>query len=1079
MPLPTDPLLANQWHLIQPVPGLLDLNVLGVWNPAEGPSYSGLGTRTLVIDNGFDYTHPDFTNYDQFLDYDFEFNTPEPFGDLAEEHGTAVAGIIGAAANGTGAVGVAFDTSLVGYRTVNLINDDWLLDIIEAIFSAANNAAADVVNSSQGIANDLNSEFGNGYNAVRFNEIEASIASAVDDGRGGLGMTIVKEAGNSRASDYDINADDWTNDTRQVVVAGVDQDGFVSSDSSYGAALLVSAFGTPGEVFTTDRVGAAGSDATDFTRTFNGTSAAAPMVAGVVSLMYEANAGLGWRDVQSILAVSARHVGSELGAGITGSERHAWEWNGSSTWNGGGMHFSNDYGYGLVDALAAVRLAETWLLTGASAQTSSNQFSNTRDVLDVSTIIPEANATGLSFTGNLTFDDIVERVTVEMAFSTPFIADLKVYITSPDGTTSILIESAGGSNAYNGTWTFESQAFRGERAAGNWTVRVVDDSVFDTLTVSDIVIRAFGAPTADDRYIFTNELSDYAGIFGHATAISDANGGINDTANAAAVTSASVIRLDGLLGTIDGVGIALTNIENAIGGDGGDQIYGSIQGNQLFGMRGADALYGGDNSDFLYGGTNNDTLHGGLGVDTLVGGVGNDLYFVDNLLDIVTEGLGEGTSDRVAASVTWVLGVVNYIEQITTTMSAGTTAIDLRGNAFAQSIFGNAGNNVLNDGGAGAADTLTGGLGNDTLIVNNAGSIVVEGAGGGTDDRVAASVSFVLNADDHIERLTTSSSASTAAINLTGNAFSQQITGNAGANVLSTGTGAADVMTGLGGNDTYRVYNALDQIVEAAGQGTADRVTAAVSFVLNANDNIEVMTTNGSTGTAAINLTGNALAQAVTGNAGVNVLSDGGGAGADTLTGLAGNDTYIVRNAGTLIVEGTGRGTADRVAAGVSFALAADDNIEVLTTNSSAGTAAINLTGNALAQAVTGNAGANVLNGLGGLDTLTGGGGADAFVFSTALGAGNIDTMTDFNVAADTIRLENAIFTGLVAGVLTAAAFRANLTGLAADASDRIIHETDTGTLFFDADGLGGAAGLRFAVLDPGMAVTQTDFLVI
>ena len=59
MPLPTDPLLATQWHLNQTVFGLLDLNVLGVWNPAEGPSYTGAGTRSLVIDDGFDYNHQD------------------------------------------------------------------------------------------------------------------------------------------------------------------------------------------------------------------------------------------------------------------------------------------------------------------------------------------------------------------------------------------------------------------------------------------------------------------------------------------------------------------------------------------------------------------------------------------------------------------------------------------------------------------------------------------------------------------------------------------------------------------------------------------------------------------------------------------------------------------------------------------------------------------------------------------------------------------------------------------------------------------------------------------------------------
>lgn len=282
MPLPTDPLLQNQWHLRNTVPGLLDLNVTGVWNPSEGPAYTGAGVTTVIIDDGFDYTHSDFTNYSQSLDYDFEFDTLDPFGSSTESHGAAVSGIIGAAANGTGAVGIAFETTMIGYRTAGFITDAWLQDIRDAIAAAASNALADVANISQGIANDATSEFGIGYSAVRFDEIEASIGTAVDSGRGGLGMTIVKSAGNSRADNYDVNADDWTNDTRQVVVGAVDQNGFVSSYSSYGSALLVSAFGTPGEVVTTDRVGAAGSDITDFTSGFNGTSSAAPMVSGVV-----------------------------------------------------------------------------------------------------------------------------------------------------------------------------------------------------------------------------------------------------------------------------------------------------------------------------------------------------------------------------------------------------------------------------------------------------------------------------------------------------------------------------------------------------------------------------------------------------------------------------------------------------------------------------------------------------------------------------------------------------------------------------------------------------------------------------
>ena len=83
--------------------------------------------------------------------------------------------------------------------------------------------------------------------------------------------------------------------------------------------------------------------------------------------MLEANPELGWRDVQTILAASARHIGAISAPRLVSLETRPWTFNKATTWNGGGYHFSYDYGFGLVDALAAVRLAETWTAQSTSA----------------------------------------------------------------------------------------------------------------------------------------------------------------------------------------------------------------------------------------------------------------------------------------------------------------------------------------------------------------------------------------------------------------------------------------------------------------------------------------------------------------------------------------------------------------------------------------------------------------------------------------------------------------------------------------------------------------------------------------
>ncbi|RWG40496.1 calcium-binding protein, partial [Mesorhizobium sp.] len=295
--------------------------------------------------------------------------------------------------------------------------------------------------------------------------------------------------------------------------------------------------------------------------------------------------------------------------------------------------------------------------------------------------------------------------------------------------------------------------------------------------------------------------------------------------------------------------------------------------------------------------------------------------------------------------------------------------------------------------------------------------------------------------------------------------------GNAGANVIN-GLAGADTMVGYGGNDTYYVDNAGDRVVEAVGGGT-DRVFAGVSHALAAGSQVEVLATTSQSGTTAINLNGNAFAQTIQGNAGANVINGLGGA--DTMIGYGGNDAYYVDNAGDKVVEAVSGGI-DRVHASVSYALAAGSQVELLATTNPSGTTAINLTGNEFAQTIKGNAGANVINGGRGSDTLTGNGGNDAFVFNTALGAGNIDRVIDFNKLQDKIHLDNAIFTGLSSGALTSTAFFAGAA--AHDSSDRILYNNSTGALSFDSDGAGGASQIQFATLSPNLAITSTSFFV-
>jgi hypothetical protein len=452
--------------------------------------------------------------------------------------------------------------------------------------------------------------------------------------------------------------------------------------------------------------------------------------------------------------------------------------------------------------------------------------------------------------------------------------------------------------------------------------------------------------------------------------------------------------------------------------------------------------------------------------DTLEGGAGNDTYVIARS-DVIIEGANAGT-DTVRANLSYTLGA--NLENLILT---GTANLNGTGNTLNNGLTGNTGNNSLSglagndvlDGGAGN-DTMIGGAGNDIHYKREAGDVVTENTAEGTDTVYSYLGNYTLLTNFENGRIVVSTTA-----NLTGNSVNNVLYAGAGNNVLHGGSATAtDIDTvsyayGLTGTTGVTLSLGITSSQNTIGSGT-DTLT-----------NIE-------------NLIGSIYADKLTGNGSANVLN--GNAGNDTLTGGAGNDTYVVDSSSDVIVESGGVTDIDTVQSGVTWTLGS--TLEKLTLT---GTAAINGSGNGAANTIIGNGAANslaggsgndslsggsgndLLNGNAGNDTLVGGTGGDNFRFDSALVTSNMDRISDYVVADDTIQLENAVFAKLTAtGALSSNYFVKNTTGAAADANDYITYETDTGILRYDADGNGTGAAVQFAVIGTNLLMTAADFAV-
>lgn len=588
--LPVDPLLGNQWYLFT-------TRTEQAWALATGQ-----GVKVAVFDAGIDASVPDLApNLNQALSIDGL--TLKPGGQpvhVYDFHGTMVAGVIAAARNGTGLVGVAYGAQLVSiYQGFDA---DTLATLSNGFFYARN---VDVMNNSWG----YDSAFLDDAYSSFFAPIFKVMQDTVTLGRGGLGTIIVQSAGNSGDVGDDTNLHNFGNNRYTITVGATDSYGHAASYSTPGASVLVAAPGGGGNedgnsIFTTDRPGAAGLFNGD-TAYLDGTSFAAPVVSGIVALMLQANPKLGFRDVQQILAYTARQV--DVGQGT-------WDTNGAHDWNGGGLHYNAGaqlVGFGQVDALGAVRLAASW---DGTPQTVANTYEV--DISRYPTLaIPDNNTTGISDSITVTDAMTVERVEVYVIITHPFIGDLKLVLTSPTGTQSVLMANPDKSSASpNGSaisgvfYGFSTVLDWGENAQGTWTLKVVDNQAGDVGTLSawelDIVGRA---ASNSHTFVYTDEYPALLAANAARGTLSDP-GGAQDTLNAAALSNDSRIDLSGAsTSLLNGAPLTIaagTLIARAISGAGNDTLIASNRGSTLRGMGGNDTLVGGSGTDMaVYGGS--------------------------------------------------------------------------------------------------------------------------------------------------------------------------------------------------------------------------------------------------------------------------------------------------------------------------------------------------------------------------------------------------------------------------------------------------------------------------------------------
>uniref|UniRef100_A0A667Y1K2 Proprotein convertase subtilisin/kexin type 7 n=1 Tax=Myripristis murdjan TaxID=586833 RepID=A0A667Y1K2_9TELE len=449
-----DPRYPKQWHLHNDINKGMDINVTGVWER----NITGQGVTVVVVDDGVEHTLQDIQpNYSPEGSYDLNSNDPDPMphpdAHSDNHHGTRCAGEIAAVPNNSFcAVGVAYGSKVAGIRVL----DGPLTDSMEAIAFNKHYQVNDVY-SCRYLLNwgpDDDGHTVDGPHPLG----KAALQHGVIAGRRGFGSIFVVASGNGGQYNDNCNYDGYANSIYTITIGAVDENGRMPFYAEECASMLAVTFSSGGNrmrsIVTSDWSMQKGTGCTDG---HTGTSAAAPLAAGMVALMLQVRPCLTWRDVQHIIAFTATKCDA------------------SADWkvNGAGFHHSHQHGFGVLNAWRLVNAAKVWESVPFLVSYQSPVLREEQPIM----IYPEK----LIRTWNVTAADLsqsgmqtLEHVSVTVTITHPCRGNVEIVLVCPSGMTSLIGARRAidrDSSGYQ-DWTFSTVRCWGERAEGQYRLQI-------------------------------------------------------------------------------------------------------------------------------------------------------------------------------------------------------------------------------------------------------------------------------------------------------------------------------------------------------------------------------------------------------------------------------------------------------------------------------------------------------------------------------------------------------------------------------------------------------------------------------